>query len=286
MNTTRRWSLVPVVVASALAAGCHDSRPSASEDIDRDAGGAGVAGSAGSAGGAGANVPDPPGMPPCASTPMHFSAGALEVSPCITWGYASVPCAGVNVRGSATTTSEQAWQIHSATNSQDGGFASKESATSEPSDWLVAHGFGFALPDGASVLGISLRVSRELTEGVVRDHAVRLVKHDQILDGDRAAPDDWAAGIAKVDYGNWNDSWGTTWTTAEINDPSFGVALRIHRRPDPARPRSTSFAWPSITAGTSRAPFEALLFQATDVRRSEVVPGRAVMEGGVVVFET
>ena len=286
MNTTRRWSLVPVVVASALAAGCHDSRPSASEDIDRDAGGAGVAGSAGSAGGAGANVPDPPGMPPCASTPMHFSAGALEASPCITWGYASVPCAGVNVRGSATTTSEQAWQIDSATDSQDGGFASKESATSEPSDWLVAHGFGFALPDGASVLGIRLRSSRELTEGVVRDRCGRLVKHDQTSTATAQPPTTGPRVSRRSTTGTGTIRGVRRGRQRRSMIRASASPCAFTRRPDPARPRSTSFAWPSITAGTSRAPFEALLFQATDVRRSEVVPGRAVMEGAFVVFET
>ena len=32
--------------------------------------------------------------------------------------------------------------------------------------------------------------------------------------------------VHHVDYGGPTDTWGTTWTPQEVNDPGFGAALR------------------------------------------------------------
>jgi hypothetical protein len=39
------------------------------------------------------------------------------------------------------------------------------------------------------------------------------------------SPYDWTTQDTVSTYGAANDLWGTTWTAADINDPSFGVSV-------------------------------------------------------------
>lgn len=101
------------------------------------------------------------------------------------------------------------------------------------SHWLKATNFGFAIPTGAVIRGIVAEVQRKQTPpGIpgpvspwVADNAVRIVKGGTIQATDRSSPSLWPLASAYASYGSAADLWGQTWTAADLNASTFGVAL-------------------------------------------------------------
>lgn len=95
--------------------------------------------------------------------------------------------------------------------------------------------FGFELPGGATVAGITVEVGRKLTngDGNTNQRATDLLaKLDKGgmgggLVGDNKARNEFFADSDEVaTYGGAADLWGATWTPAEVNDAAFGVAYQ------------------------------------------------------------
>lgn len=86
--------------------------------------------------------------------------------------------------------------------------------------------FGFAIPADATIAGIQVIVARSAT-GTVTDGSVRLfIAGSTLTTEDRARSDQWAATSETVIYGGLGDTWGRTWTPAEINaSGSFGPGI-------------------------------------------------------------
>jgi len=102
------------------------------------------------------------------------------------------------------------------------------------SEWLVATGFGVALPPTAQPTGVIVEVVRQATvfDWAIRTDTARLVKggtpqaEAYTFDGVY----DWVKEPAwqTSSFGNSSDLWNTTsLTNAEATDPGFGVALRL-----------------------------------------------------------
>lgn len=107
--------------------------------------------------------------------------------------------------------------------------AASVSGVSNPSHWLKATSFGFAIPTGATVSGIQVDVLRrgDGTGRPVVDNAVRLIKAGTIQTPDKADtitpwPD---GGYAYKTYGGATDLWSGTWAPADINNANFGFAI-------------------------------------------------------------
>jgi len=102
----------------------------------------------------------------------------------------------------------------------------------ETSNYLVASGFGFALPPAAVVKGVTVTVNRRASspDGLV-DQAVRLVTTAGIGTTDRALGSFWAASAELSTYGGPTDTWGGGLTPAIVNSPDFGVALSARYTP-------------------------------------------------------
>lgn len=98
---------------------------------------------------------------------------------------------------------------------------------------LIASGFDFsAIPSGATIDGIVLDVERSCsnTAGSPRDSSVRLTKDGSTFVGsDKASGTTWPTTDAYTTYGGVADLWGTTWTLAEIQASTFGVAVSAQR---------------------------------------------------------
>jgi hypothetical protein len=101
-------------------------------------------------------------------------------------------------------------------------------ATTGVTNYLVATGFGFALPADATVLGIAVTFEASgSTASVIRVNAVRLVKGG-VIGGDDKGPDvvtNWSTTDVAFRFGGDDTLWGQTWTYAEINAANFGVAI-------------------------------------------------------------
>lgn len=96
------------------------------------------------------------------------------------------------------------------------------------SHYLVATDFDFAIPSGATIDGIEVRVELQSTGSPsnVIDNAVRIVKGGSIGTTDKSSPTRWSFGTdAERTYGSSSDKWSETWTAADINSTNFGFAI-------------------------------------------------------------
>jgi len=91
-------------------------------------------------------------------------------------------------------------------------------------DPLLADHFEMNIPNDATVRGVSVDV-RRVGDDSVLDDAVRLVKDGKRGEAKRTVATPWSSEVAWVSYGGAADLWDEEWTAADLNDPSFGVAL-------------------------------------------------------------
>lgn len=97
-----------------------------------------------------------------------------------------------------------------------------------PTQYLKATGYGFAVPAGATIVGIQMTVRRGELAGTSNalDGSVRLYKAGVLAGADKASPTGWTPGaLGTVTYGGPADLWGTTWTPADVNNANFGAAV-------------------------------------------------------------
>ena len=96
------------------------------------------------------------------------------------------------------------------------------------SRYLRCTGYNFAIPTGATINGVTVRVERRsnrITDGGSKDAAMRLVKAGVIGATDRSTATLYTTTDVIEAHGGAADLWGTTWTAAEINAASFGAAF-------------------------------------------------------------
>jgi hypothetical protein len=178
---------------------------------------------------------------------------------------------------------------------------------------LVATGFPFSVPTGATINGILVEWE-QLATGTVLDAAVRVVKGGTVGSTDRSAATNWPTSEAYVTYGSSSDLWGDTWTDSDVNASDFGAAISatvsaasaakidhvritvyytvagwsasqwaqaVVGRPQPAPPRSLSRA-ALVTEPTNWTTFDVGTFPRCGVGRGG--PPRPAMRSLVVGF--
>jgi cysteine-rich repeat protein len=96
-----------------------------------------------------------------------------------------------------------------------------------PTQYLKATNFGFAIPAGAVIDGITVTVERRSAAALITDDAVRIVKGGIVGTDDRASASTWPTTDAVATYGGGSDLWGETWTASDVNGAGFGVALSV-----------------------------------------------------------
>lgn len=98
------------------------------------------------------------------------------------------------------------------------------------SNYLKATGFGFAIPAGATIDGITISVERKSgNANKFRDSAIRIIKGGVISSTNRASATSYPTSDTVAIYGGPADLWGETWTPSDINNSNFGVAFSSTR---------------------------------------------------------
>jgi len=110
----------------------------------------------------------------------------------------------------------------------------QDTPAGSPSEFLKATNFGFSIPNGAVIEGITASVERRSVGGTIDDSAVRIVKAGVIGSTDKATFNNWPNTDTTVQYGGASDLWGDTWTAANINDSGFGFAISVTDNVDAA----------------------------------------------------
>lgn len=90
-----------------------------------------------------------------------------------------------------------------------------------PSEYLLCTNFGFAIPSGATIDGITVTVEHSSSQANrVNDSAVRIVKGGTIGSTDKGSATNWPTSDASVNYGE-----RLAWAYSDINASNFGMAI-------------------------------------------------------------
>jgi hypothetical protein len=92
------------------------------------------------------------------------------------------------------------------------------------SNYLTWTGFGFAIPSGATVLGIEFEVNGIDSNSFGTDNGVYLVIGGTRVGVNQATGAGFGSGGSTLTYGGPTSLWGLTPTAAQINASNFGVA--------------------------------------------------------------
>jgi hypothetical protein len=125
------------------------------------------------------------------------------------------------------------WTNSSNAGAEDGAEATISTYTDDtPSLSLRVTNFGFAVPAGATINGVTVEVKRRKTNDLgfsTKDANVNLTKNGTAAVGtNKASATNWTTTLTFATYGGAADLWGTTWTATEINASTFGVLLKVY----------------------------------------------------------
>lgn len=126
---------------------------------------------------------------------------------------------------------DSAWaSVNQAQNSENK-YAEVSLDPAAMSQFLTATEFGFDIPDDATVTGVELLLERKRTalsgSGTINDHTIRLLKDGALSGTNKAADLDWPSAELTLSYGGESDAWGLTFSPADIDKSTFGVAVRV-----------------------------------------------------------
>lgn len=143
------------------------------------------------------------------------------------------PGTTASLANAGTSENANAWTSPANIGADDATEASITAATYDSpdiSELLVASNFGFALPSGATILGITVEIDRRsIIAGSGADFRVQLAKGTtfaSLVGTNKAATGTtWPSSSTVATYGGSADLWGATWSDTDINASSFAVML-------------------------------------------------------------
>lgn len=95
--------------------------------------------------------------------------------------------------------------------------------------YLYVSDFGFAVPVGSTIKGITVTVNRKATSHTNNiEDGIKLTKDGLTGVGSTHSTGSfWPLTYTLATVGSSNDLWGTTWTPAQVNSSDFGLFLTI-----------------------------------------------------------
>lgn len=134
--------------------------------------------------------------------------------------------------GSVTTSAgDYPWTDPDRAEAEDAGYATVALDPAAQSEDLIASDFGSALPGGATVDGVEVRIVRYFEQNgglaaVVQDASIRLTPGGS-PDGDDKANETWTESSPDAfTYGSDTDVWGCTLNPSVVNNTNFGVIVK------------------------------------------------------------
>ncbi len=120
------------------------------------------------------------------------------------------------------------------------------------STYLKALNFGFSIPSGATIDGVIVEIERKSNINSagygIKDEVLKLVKGGTVVGTDKAATATfWPTTEAIASYGSSSDLWGTTFTSSDINNSTFGIVLQIELTTPAKSPLTASVDHVKIT---------------------------------------
>lgn len=141
--------------------------------------------------------------------------------------------AGPNASGTQANTdrgaSNPAWGVpgNAAASDNVRTTATLLSGTSPTSDYLDLTNFGFSIPSGATINGVTVAIERSVSfASNSQDETVQLIKGGTAQGTNKAdTATNWPTTEASVNYGGVADLWALSLTDADVNASNFGVRI-------------------------------------------------------------
>ena len=95
---------------------------------------------------------------------------------------------------------------------------------------LIGSNFGFAIPTGATINGITVSLVRKQTHsgtGVVKTGAVFLYKAGVPVGTPKIGTSYYVNSNVTETWGGTTDLWGASWNNNDINDPGFSFSMNV-----------------------------------------------------------
>jgi len=122
-----------------------------------------------------------------------------------------------------------AWTSTANVAVRDKTYANAAMNVGDVSHYLLATGFGFAIPTQVTVIGVVAELLRTgTTNQLIVDSSIRLVVGGVVVGNERAVPtDQWASLTQRYRrYGGAVDLWGVPWLlSADVSATGFGIAV-------------------------------------------------------------
>ncbi len=112
---------------------------------------------------------------------------------------------------------------------------SASSSKTDVTEYLAVNSFGFTIPAGSVISGITVNVVRSASDSSSNknfsDAEVRLIKGGIVSMATNSADVGrfWAATAETVSYGGTNDLWKDSWVVSDIENAGFGVVVSASR---------------------------------------------------------
>jgi hypothetical protein len=163
------------------------------------------------------------------------------------------------------------WTNSTRVSSSNDSWATASIAGSSNSAYLTTTGYGFAIPNSATILGIQVTIERHASASNVDDDSVMLIKAGTATGANRAASGVyWPTNDGNRTYGTTSDLWSTTWTPAQINASNFGVRVRATNNTSGSKTASIDYIRVDVTyqsasavIGTSPTPVASVQVAGT-----------------------
>jgi hypothetical protein len=92
-------------------------------------------------------------------------------------------------------------------------------------DALLLTDFGLSVPDGATVTGIQFDLQHNSDQGETVDDAVQVLLNGVPMGTDHSAAGPWPSALTDTTYGGRTDTWGVSWTPADVRSSGFGLSI-------------------------------------------------------------
>ncbi len=192
-----------------------------------------------------------PSPPTTGVTICQGGSGSLTSSAACASGGGQVTVGPINAGAGANNNAiggTNAWSTPGNITTVGSPYATQNLPSNATSNYLQSSNYGFAIPAGAIINGITVNISRQVaTTSNMFDNVVSLVKGGTITGNNLASGNSWPNSFATATYGGATNLWGTTWTPADINASNFGVVLSARSNSGSTRQLDVDYIQISVT---------------------------------------
>lgn len=139
--------------------------------------------------------------------------------------------AGPNAPGTMATVSrsKNSWGDPDKAKASDNSYTAS-GPQSSGSDYLVATNFGFSIPAGSTINGVTVAVERKSSSNIassyIKDDTAYLMKGGSATGDNKAdTSTKWPTSDTVATYGGAADVWGATLSVDDVNASTFGFRL-------------------------------------------------------------